>query len=406
MNHRMNHRLATALGVAALAIVLTVIFLAPSVTAGQVKQGVNAVTIASAKPANKPWTLAKTPDGVPDLQGYWTNNSIIPLERPTNVTKEFYTQEEFLARAKQQGVTDEGQTTPGTTGDVHYDFTQFGLDKSQTVIAANLRTSLITDPPNGRKPPVTAEGQKLAADRAAERRIVGGTYDKVQNIVIGSRCIYQGAGPPMLPPGYNPAYQIIQGPGVVMVLIEAGHEVRTIRTDGSPHPPESVRQWLGDSRGHWEGNTLVVETTNFNDKVNFRGASQNLRVIERFTRTDENTIKYQFTVSDPSTWATPWSAELPFTSMDGPIFEHACHEGNYGIRNTMAAVRLEEKKAAEAAANGTAAPALPAPAGGGRGAAPAGAGAGGGRGGAGGGGGRGGGGRGGGAPAGAPPAEQ
>jgi hypothetical protein len=152
-----------------------------------------------------------------------------------------------------------------------------------------------------------------------------------------------------------------------------------------------VRQWLGDSRGRWEGNTLVVETTNFNDKVNFQGASQNLKVTERFTRTDEQTIKYEFTVVDPATWSTPWSAELPFTQMDGPIFEHACHEGNYGIRNTLAAVRLEEKKAAEAAANGTAVPALPAPAGG-RGAAPGGARGGGARGGA----------RGGGAPVEAP----
>jgi hypothetical protein len=386
----MNHRLATVLGIATLAIALTVILLVPSVTTGQVKSGTNAVTVAALKTNSKPWVLSKTPDGQPDLQGYWTNNSIVPLQRAANVTKEFYTQEEFLALAKQQGTRDEAQTTPGTTGDVHYDFTQFGLDKSQTVITANLRTSMITDPPNGRIPPVTAEGQKLAADRTAERRIVGGTYDKVQNIVIGSRCIYQGAGPPMLPPGYNPAYQIVQGPGVVMILIEAGHEVRTIRTDGSPHPPENVRQWLGDSRGKWEGNTLVVETTNFNNRVNFQGASENLKVIERFTRTDEQTIKYQFTVIDPSTWATPWSAELPFTQMDGPIFEHACHEGNYGIRNTLAAVRLEDKKAAEAAASGIPLPA-PAPA----------AGAGGGR-----GGGARGGARGGGAPAGAPPEGQ
>src|SRR5712671_3221297 len=341
---QMNHRLATALGVAALAIVLTAIFLAPTVTAGQVKEGVNAVTIAAPKTNAKPWVLKKTPDGQPDLQGYWTNNSIIPLQRPNGVTKEFYTQEEFLAKAKQQGTQDDQQTTPGTTGDVHYDFTQFGLDKSQTVITANLRTGMITDPPTGKLPPITAEATKRAADIAAEKRTQGATYDKVQNIVIGSRCIYQGAGPPMLPPGYNPAYQIVQGPGVVMILIEAGHEVRTIRTDGSPHPPESVRQWLGDSRGHWEGNTLVVETTNFNDRVNFQGASQNLKVTERFTRTDEQTIKYEFTVVDPATWATPWSAELPFTQMDGPIFEHACHEGNYGIRNNLAADRLEEKK--------------------------------------------------------------
>jgi hypothetical protein len=172
----------------------------------------------------------------------------------------------------------------------------------------------------------------------------------VQNIVIGSRCIYQGAGPPMLPPGYNPGYQIIQGENYVMILIEAGHETRIIPLDGRPHPPKTVRQWLGDSRGHWEGNTLVVETTNFNDRVNFRGASENLKVIERFTRTADDTIRYQFTIDDPSTWEKTWSAELPFTKMDGPIFEHACHEGNYGIANTLAGVRAQEKREAEAAA--------------------------------------------------------
>jgi hypothetical protein len=210
---------------------------------------------------------------------------------------------------------------------------------------------MITDPVNGKIPPMTADGQKRAAERAAdaaEKR--KHTYDQVQNIVIGSRCIYQGAGPPMLPPGYNPGYQIIQGAGYVMILIEAGHEVRVVPLDGRPHPPETVRQWLGDSRGHWDGNTLVVETTNFNDKVNFRGASQNLKVTERFTRTGDDTINYQFTVNDPSTWEKSWSAELPFTKIDGPIFEHACHEGNYGIANTLAGARAEDKRAAEAAA--------------------------------------------------------
>jgi hypothetical protein len=350
----MNHRFLMLLSVATFAIALTVVLLAPSPAAAQtLKSGASAVTIAGPKPAAKPWTVSKTPDGQPDLQGYWTNNTYVPLERANGVTKEFYTREEAIEAAKKSAAREEEQTVPGTTADVHYDFTQFGLDKSQTVLTPNLRTSMITDPPNGKMPPVTAEGQKRAADKAAERRKQGAQYDQVQNIAIGSRCIYQNAGPPMLPPGYNPAYQIVQGPGYVMILIEAGHEVRVIPTDGRPHAPQNVRSWLGDSRGRWEGNTLVVETTNFNDKVAFRGASENLKVVERFTRTGDETIRYEFTIDDPATWATPWKAELMFTTMDGPIFEHACHEGNYGIANTLAGVRAEEKRAAEAAAKGS-----------------------------------------------------
>jgi hypothetical protein len=350
----MNHRFLMSMGVAALAIAFTAVLLTPSPAAAQqvLKAGPKAVAVAditNAAPA-KPFVVSKTPDGQPDLQGYWTNNTITPLQRPNGVTKEFYTKEEFLEAAKKQAQRDEEQTTPGTVADVHYDFTQFGLDKSQTVINNNMRTSIITNPANGKIPPVTSEGQKRAAEKAAERRGQGAQYDQVQNIPIGSRCIYQGAGPPMLPPGYNPGYQIVQGPGYVMVLIEAGHEVRVIPTDGRPHAPAGVREWLGDSRGHWEGNTLVVETTNFNGKVAFQGSSENLKVTEKFTRTAEDTIKYEFTINDPSTWETAWGGELPFTKMDGPIFEHACNEGNYGIANTLAGVRAEEKRAAEAAA--------------------------------------------------------
>jgi len=349
----MNHRFLVSIGVSALAIAFTAVLLTPSPAAAQqvLKAGPKAIAVANnANGPAKPYVVSKTPDGQPDLQGYWTNNTITPLQRPNGVTKEFYTKEEFLAAAKKQGERDEEQTTPGTVADVHYDFTQFGLDKSQTVINGNMRTSLITNPANGKVPPITSEGQKRVAEKAAERRNQGAQYDQVQNIVIGSRCIYQGAGPPMLPPGYNPGYQIVQGAGYVMILIEAGHEVRLIPTDGRPHAPQGVKSWLGDSRGHWEGNTLVVETTNFNGKVAFQNSSENLKVTERFTRTADDTIKYEFTVNDPSTWEIPWGGEVPFTKMDGPIFEHACHEGNYGIANTLAGVRAEEKRAAEAAA--------------------------------------------------------
>lgn len=157
----------------------------------------------------------------------------------------------------------------------------------------------------------------------------------------------------MMPPGYNPAYQIVQGKDAVMILIENQHEVRVIPLDKTTHAPQGVRPWLGDSIGRWEGNTLVVETTNHNPRVltgTFQGASESLKVTERFTRIDEDTLRYEFTIDDPKTWTQPWRGEMPFVKINGPIFEHACHEGNYGIANTLAAVRLAEKQAAEAAA--------------------------------------------------------
>jgi hypothetical protein len=158
------------------------------------------------------------------------------------------------------------------------------------------------------------------------------------------------AGPPMMPPGYNPAYQIVQSPGYVMILIEMLHETRVVPTDNRPHVASSVRSWMGDPKGRWEEDTLVIETTNFNDKSAFRGASENMKVTERFTRVSDDQIKYEFTVDDPHTWDRPWQGEMPFVKINGPIFEHGCHEGNYGIANTLAGARKEEKRAAEAAA--------------------------------------------------------
>ena len=345
----MNRRLLASLGVTALAIGLVIILLAPLSAAGQAQKAVSAPTTKPAASA-KPWTVPKTPDGQPDLQGYWTNNSYTPLERPNGVTKEFYTPQELVEAEKKAAEREEEQTAPGTVADVHYDFTQFGLDRSQTRLTNNLRTSVIVDPPNGKLPPVTSEGQKRAADRAAERKKQGAQYDQVQNIPIGSRCVWMNAGPPMLPPGYNPAYEIVQSPGYVTIAIEMLHETRVIPLDGRPHAPSTVRSWLGDSRGHWEGDTLVVETTNFNDKVAFRGASENMKVIERFTRTSDDAIRYEFTDHDPSTWEIPWKGEMPFVKINGPVFEHACTEGNYGIANTLAGVRAQEKRDAEAAA--------------------------------------------------------
>jgi hypothetical protein len=299
----------------------------------------------------KAYTAPHTPDGQPDLQGIWTNATYTPLERPKNVTKEFFTREEALELAKRAAAEESEQTEPGTVADVHYDFTQFGLDRSQGAMALNLRTSLIVDPTNGRLPPLSAEGQRRADERAAARKARGGPHDAVQNEPLGARCILMDRnGPPMLGGAYNNDYQIMQAPGYVMILAEMLHDARIIPLDGRPQLPSNVRQWTGSSRGHWEGETLVVETTNLTDKFAFQGASENMRLTERFTRVDKDTIRYQFTVEDPATWTRPWSAEVPWKKTTGPIFEHACHEGNYGLYNTLAGARAEEKRAAEEAA--------------------------------------------------------
>jgi hypothetical protein len=301
--------------------------------------------------AAKPWKVPRTPDGQPDLQGFWSNTTYVPLQRPTNVTKEFYTPEEAAEMIKKAALTESEQTEPGTVADVHYDFTQFGLDRSQSALAPNLRTSLIVDPRDGRIPPMTPEGLKRTAERAEARKLAGGPYDAAQNQPLSVRCIIMDRiGPPMLAGAYNNNYQIVQTPGYVMILVEMIHDVRIIPLDGRPQLPPRVRQWTGSYRGRWDGDTLVVESTNFNGKNPFQGSSEHLKLTERFTRIDEKTIRYQFTVDDPSTWTRPWSAEVPWAKTIGPLFEHACHEGNYGLTNILAGARVEEKRAAEAAA--------------------------------------------------------
>ena len=301
--------------------------------------------------AAKAYTAPRTPDGQPDLQGFWTNSTYTPLERPDGVTKEFYSPEEYAKIVKNAAEREGEQTEPGTIADVHYDFTQFGLDRSQSTWAQDLRTSLIVDPPDGKIPLLSTEGRKLAADRAAARKALGAPTDAVQNMPIGTRCIIMaGSGPPLMSSGYNANYQIVQAPGQAVILTEMIHDVRIIPLDGRPQPPQNLRQWVGLSRGRWEGDTLVVETTNFNGKNPFRGSSENLRVVERFTRVADDTILYRFTVEDPSTWTKPWTAEERLQRTKGPIFEHACHEGNYDIANTLAGARAEEKRKAQGAA--------------------------------------------------------
>ena len=315
----MNHRFLGSISV--LAVLTAVLLLMAAPVFGQASG-----PAAKTAPAAKKWT-AKTPDGQPDLQGFWTNSTYTPLQRPNGVTKEFYTKEEAVEIEKHAAEREGEQTVPGTIADVHYDFTQFGLDRNQSAHASTLRTSLIVDPVDGRIPPVTPEGQKRQADRAAERRRMGAPTDAAQNLPVGTRCIVMaGSGPPMMPAGYNSNYQIVQTPGYVMILTEMIHDARIIPLDSRPQLPKNARQWIGSSRGHWEGDTLVVETTNFNGKNPFQNASEDIRVTERFTRLDANTIDYRYTIEDEKTWARPWTAAVPLTKTIGPIFEHACHE--------------------------------------------------------------------------------
>jgi hypothetical protein len=298
-------------------------------------------------PAAKTWTLSRTPDGQPDLQGFWSNVSITPLERPAELAgKEFFTDEEVAENEKRAKQPKPVEVLGLTIA--HYDFVQYGLDPTQAKHALNRRTSLVVDPPDGKIPPMTAEGRKRAAERAEARKRVG-PFDGPETRPLGERCIFMTEGPPMLPEAYNSNMQILQGPGYVAILQEEIHDVRIIPLDGRPHAGPRIREYMGDSRGHWEGDTLVVDTTNFTDKTNFRGASENLHVIERFTRLDEHTILYKFTVEDPATWDRPWTAELPITKIQGPLYEFACHEGNYGMVNTLKGARAAEKAAEDAA---------------------------------------------------------
>jgi len=356
----MNHRVIHALN--ALVIVGTgAVLLLPNFSVGQTPatatKAAASAPVQAAKPAApataaaKPAAIPRTPDGKPDLTGYWTNATYTPLERAANVTKQFFTEQEFETNTRNAAVRDEQQTTPGTTGDVHYDFTQFGLDKSQNTFAHDLRTAMITDPPDGRVPAQTPEAQKRSRDRAAAYKVPGAAYDSVQTISISSRCVIYNPppGPPMLPQGYNGNYQIIQSPNYVMILFEQIGDIRIIPLDGRSAPPPTVRPWMGFSRGHWDGDTLVVETTNFSDRPEGRprqlsGISDNFKLIERFKRIDDKTINYEFTVNDPETFVKPWIVNMPFTKINGPIFEPACHEGNYGMLDTMKGAREQDKK--------------------------------------------------------------
>jgi hypothetical protein len=297
--------------------------------------------------AQRAWTPERTPDGRPDLQGIWDYRSATPLERPARFAgREFMTPEEVVEYERRAAEREDGRPPddPRTEQSVH---PSWWLDYGKTVVKTT-RTSLIVDPPDGKIPALSAEGQRrLAARRAAAK--ARGPADSYESRGLFERCITRGVPEGMLPGPYNNNLQVIQTPDHVVLFTEMIHDARIVPTDGRPHTGPHIRELLGDSRGRWEGDTLVVDTTNFTDMTSFRGAGANLHLVERFTLLDANTLEYRFTVDDRSTWTRPWTVAYPMVRTPLPIYEYACHEGNYGLRNILSGARWEEKAAAETA---------------------------------------------------------
>jgi hypothetical protein len=311
---------------------------------------------AMAQAPAKVWIPARTADGQPDLQGTWTNATLTPFQRPSELGgKEFFTEQEQAAfekrRLQQNDVesVDDGKRGPADLARRAYNGAWF--DRGSHGVNTR-RTSLVVDPPDGRVPALTPEGKKKVDE--ARANFAAHPADGPENRPLSERCIlFPNAGPPMLPEPYNNNYQIVQSPGFVTIMAAMVYDVRVIPLDGRPHLPPGVRQWKGDSRGHWEGNTLVIDTTNFayNDKSRFGVAydgftDQNLHVTERFTRTGPNTIMYRATVDDPSVYSKPWTIETSLSKREEPIYEYACHEGNYGMFGILSGERAQEKTAA------------------------------------------------------------
>ena len=313
---------------AAVLTVMAVPLLAP---AGAVGQTLTATTEGG--------TAFRTTWGDPDLQGIWTNSTTTRLERPDDLAgQEFLTDEERIAGDEERIRNSDQKPQPGQTGA----YNSFWLERGKL----STRTSLIVDPVDGKLPPLMPR----EAMRRAERPMPGSRDrdpDGPEDRNLYERCISRGMPGSMMPGFYNHNYQILQTPEYVVILVEMIHDARIIPLDGRPPANENIQQWLGDSRGRWEGDTLVVETTNLTKVagrgVTVFGASETTQLVERFTRTNEWTIDYQFTLTDPTEYARPWTASIPMSDLGGPIFEYACHEGNYGLENILAGARAAER---------------------------------------------------------------
>jgi hypothetical protein len=332
------------------------------VSSGAVAAESQAVSQSVRKGAS--YKAPRTPDGHPDLQGIWTNATLTPVERPKMLGDKLVLSEadalemekrmqDFAAESDRPSDLSKELPKGGVGG---YNVFWFDPANKVATVSGERRSSLIVSPADGQVPPLSEKGQQRLAARTARAAASG--FDGPEARALGERCILgfgTNSGPPMLPVMYNSNYQIVQTANTVMIMVEMVHDARIIRLGGQ-HPPAQVRQWMGDSIGRWEGETLVVETTNFNPAqpiqigqfASYRSipVSPDLKVIERFTRTAEQTIHYQFTVEDPETFSTAWRGEIPFHATGQPIYEYACHEGNYALRGILAGAREQEKATA------------------------------------------------------------
>jgi hypothetical protein len=311
-------------------------------------------TRASTKKETGPWAVPRTPDGQPDLRGVWVSNSATPLERPKALeSRTTLTDEEVIELKKRANRIFKDGGSSFAAGDQVFLAAFENVERHISNATENSvemidrefdnRTSAISDPPDGRIPPLTpAAQQKRAAAAAAAQRIPEGPEDFRNDV----RCITWGV--PRLGGNYGTGpysyYQVFQAPGYLVLYMEAIHDARIIPLDGRPHLPQDVRQWNGDSRGRWDGNTLVVETTNFSPKSNFMGSTENLRVVERLTRVAQDRINYEITIDDPTTWSRPWTAMLPLRQKPEQVYEFACHEGNYPMEGALRGARADAKR--------------------------------------------------------------
>jgi len=284
--------------------------------------------------------------GAADLEGVWAFSTVTPLERSSEFASKPTLTDEEAAAYERRTVETSNRDRRGSSAeaDVGGAYNEFWWDRGTRVARVNGRnlTSLVVDPPDGRIPSLTAEGQRRAEARNADRR--DHPADGPENRSLGERCLGFNAGPPMLPGPYNNFVQIFQAAGHLIILNEMIHDARVIPLDGRKHLPAGIRRWQGDSVGRWDGATLVVDTSNFSDKTNFRGADDRLHLVERFTRVDAETLLYEFTVDDPTAFAKPWSVALPMKKTDARVFEYACHEGNHAMEGILRGSRYEEKQ--------------------------------------------------------------
>jgi hypothetical protein len=338
-----------------LPLVIAVASLVPAPLVGQSESSLP-TTVGAAST----WSVPRTADGQPDLRGIWDFRTITPLQRPAALgDKAVFTDEEAAAFENEENRRQNRDLIDPKVGGLNYPpggvvpYNEVWYDRGNKVVKTR-RTSLIVDPPTGRIP-YTSDGLKREERRALERRNTEYGHpiaDSYETRPLQERCLLgSNAGPPMLPGAYNNNVQLFQNRDYVLLLNEMVHDVRVVPLDGRPFA--NIPQWKGESRGHWEGDTLVVETKNFKRETTFPGSSANMHLIERFTRADPDTLLYEFTVEDPTTWTRPWTVAIPMSRTEGPIYEYACHEGNTSLAGILAGARADEKAAEEAAKKNT-----------------------------------------------------